>query len=116
MKLSEVRRCALALPEVTEEPHHRASSFRVRGKIFLSMPPKDDCIHVFVNETTRERAIALYPTFVEKLFWGGKVWGIRVALGSAAPSVVKGFVRSAWATKAPKSLAASHQGKSDGEA
>jgi hypothetical protein len=116
MKLSEVRHYAMALPEVTEEPHHEAASFRVRGKIFVTVPPKGDYIHVFVNETAREQAIALYPSFVEKLFWGGKVWGIRVILGAAKPSVVKGFIRAAWTTKAPKRLADSYQGNSDGEA
>ena len=109
MKLSEVRRYAMTLPEVTEEPHHQSISFRVRGKIFVTVPPKENHIHVFVNETTREQAIVLYPTFVEKLFWGGKVWGIRVDLGAATSSAVKGFIRSAWATKAPKSLSASYQ-------
>ena len=113
MKLSEVRRYAMALPEVTEEPHHESTSFRVRGKIFVTAPPKDDYIHIFVNETAREQAIALYPSFVEKLFWGGKVWGIRVALGAAASGVVKNLIRSAWIAKAPKRLAAAYQ--SDGE-
>ena len=115
MKLSEVRRYAMALPEVTEEPHHESTSFRVRGKIFVTVPPKVDCIHVFVNETAREQAIALYPSFVEKLFWGGKVWGIRIILGAATPIVVKGFIRSAWTTKAPKLLTASYKTEGDGE-
>jgi hypothetical protein len=113
MKLSEVRRSALALPEVTEAPHHEASSFRVRGKIFITVPPQGDTIHVFLNETSREQAIALYPAFVEKLFWGGKVWGIRVRLELAPPNVVKTFIRSAWANKAPKSLAALHPAQSE---
>jgi hypothetical protein len=108
MKLAEIRRLAMALPEVTEEPHHQSTSFRVRGKIFITAPPKGNCIHIFLSETAREQAIALYPSFVEKLFWGGKVWGIRVTLAAAKSHVVEGFVRAAWATKAPKSLAASY--------
>jgi hypothetical protein len=106
MKLSDVRRFALALPEVTEEPHHELSSFRVRGKIFVTVPPQGEHIHVFVNETSRERALALFPAFVEKLFWGGKVRGIRVCLSLASRDVVYDLVRSAWADKAPKALAA----------
>ena len=105
MKVAEVRRFAVGLPEVTEEPHHHFSSFRVRGKIFVTVPPEEEHIHVFVNETSRGQALALYPEFVEKLVWGGKVCGIRIELASAKPGAVKGFVRSAWATKAPKSLA-----------
>ena len=105
----------MALPEVNEEPHHQYSSFRVHGKIFVTVPPKGDCIHIFVGETDREQAIALYPSFVEKLFWGGNVRGVRVILGAAASGVVKNLIRSAWLTKAPKSLAASHQANSNGE-
>jgi hypothetical protein len=109
MKLAEVRRYAMTLPEVAEEPHHQSTSFRVRGKIFITAPPKNDHIHIFVDEPTREQALALYPSFVEKLFWGGKVWGICVVLSAATSNVVKDFIRSAWMTKAPKSLAAANQ-------
>lgn len=104
MKLAEVRRFALALPEVTEAPHHEYSSFRVRGKIFVTVPPERTHIHVFVGETAREQALALHPAFVEKLFWGGKVCGIRIALAAAPAAAVKQLLRSAWAHKAPGSL------------
>jgi hypothetical protein len=116
MQLSDVRRYAMALPEVTEQPHHQSTSFRVRGKIFITVPPKGDCVHIFVDETPREQAIALYPSFVKKLFWGGKVWGIRVILGAAKSPVVKSFIRSAWAIKAPKTLAAHYRASKDGGA
>jgi hypothetical protein len=105
MKLADVRRFALGLPEVTEEPHHEYSSFRVRGKIFVTVPPDGKHIHVFVSETSREQALVLYPEFAEKLVWGGKVRGIRIHLVSASPTVVNKLVHSAWVNKAPKSLA-----------
>lgn len=104
MKLAEVRKFAMALPEVTQAPHHHYGSFRVRGRIFVTFPPGDEHLHVFVGEEARERALELHPEFVEKLFWGGKVVGVRVGLGKALPRVVKELVRSAWANKAPKSL------------
>jgi negative regulator of genetic competence, sporulation and motility len=59
--METVRRYALSLAEVTEAPHHEYSSFRVRGKIFVTVPPKEDAIHVFVEEEDREQALALYP-------------------------------------------------------
>jgi len=105
MNFAVIRRFALTLPEVTEAPHHHFSSFRVRRKIFVTAPPEQEHIHVFVSETCREQALSLYPEFVEKLFWGGKVCGIRIQLTSARPAVVKELVRSAWAHKAPKTLA-----------
>ena len=41
MKMSQLRTFALALPETTEEPHFNYSSFRVRGKIFATVPPDE---------------------------------------------------------------------------
>ena len=105
MTLADLRRFALALPEVTEQPHHAYSSFRVRGKIFVTVPPEGEHIHVFVNETAREQALALHPECVEKLFWGGKVHGVRILLAKASADVAKPLVRSAWMNKAPRSLA-----------
>ena len=83
MKFETVRRAALVLPETTEEPHHHFGSFRVRGKIFITVPPDNTHIHVFLSEQDREQALAAYPDFTEKLLWGGKVVGLRVTLATA---------------------------------
>ena len=102
MKLDAVRSAALALPETTEEPHHNFGSFRVRGKIFVTLPPDNKHINVFVNEQDREIALAAYPDFTEKLLWGGKVVGVRVALAKAKPAMVKAMVVQAYEHKAAK--------------
>ncbi|MDQ1368923.1 MAG: hypothetical protein QOF20_1276, partial [Acidimicrobiaceae bacterium] len=47
--LDEARAVALALPEVATQDHHGIDSFRVRGKIFASVPD-DDHIRVMVDE------------------------------------------------------------------
>ncbi len=94
---------AKTLPAVTEEPHHEMNSFRVKGKIFVTVP-SDVYLHVFVDEMARESALVMYPHFIEKLMWGSKVAGIRVALAKAEMAVVKQLVRAAWESKAPKSL------------
>ena len=83
MKVDEVRRHALALAETTEAPHHHFSSFRVRGKIFVTVPPDGEHIHLFVDEPTRELALAMHPEFLDKLLWGGKVVGLRATLVQA---------------------------------
>ncbi len=49
MKLAEVRRFAVSLPEATEEPHFDLASFRVKGKIFATVPPEEKHLHVFVD-------------------------------------------------------------------
>ncbi len=107
MKIAQVRSCAMSLPETTEEPHFHYASFRVKGKIFVTVPPEETHIHVFVTDDEREMALTLYPEFTEKLLWGDKVVGVRVALAKAKPDVVKQLVRQAWLRKAPKRLAAS---------
>jgi hypothetical protein len=106
MKLAQVRRFALSLPETAEEPHFHYTSFRVRGRIFATAPPAGGHVHVFVGDIEREAALALYPEFVEKLFWGKKVAGIRVELAGAKPGAVNTLLRQAWSRKAPKSLVA----------
>jgi hypothetical protein len=99
MKIDAVRNYAMALEAVTEEPHHQSSSFRVRGKIFVTIPPPANVIHVFIGEEDRETALALYPDFLEKLLWGGKVVGLRVTLASANVAAVKSLINKAYTTR-----------------
>ena len=107
MNLGQVRRFALSLPETSEEPHHELSSFRVRGKIFATVPPHGDHLHVFVDEQQRELLIASEPATFEKLWWGSKVVGVRVILIKAKSTMVNELLYSAWCRKAPKRLVAS---------
>ena len=96
MKLAAVRKHALALEAVTEEPHHHFSSFRVRGKIFVTVPPDEAFIHVFVGEEDRAPVLAVYPEFAENLVWGRQVVGLRLRLEAARPAVVKALVQRAY--------------------
>lgn len=104
MNLSRVRKLALALPEVTEEPHFHRTSFRVRGRIIATAVPGEPFLNMMLGEKDREPALAMYGETVEKLFWGSKVVGLRVDLGKATPELVTDLLRSAWCDKAPKSL------------
>ena len=104
MNADRVRRYALALPEAVEAPHFDYASFRIGGKIFATIPPDGAHLHVFVDEERRETALALHPGFVEKLFWGQKACGLRIALGRAKPATVDALLRQAWAQRAPKRL------------
>lgn len=104
MTLSEVRKIALALPEVTEEPHFQRTSFRVRGKIIATAMPGEDFLNVMAGESVREPALAAHSGYVEKLLWGKKVMGLRVDLRRAKAAVVSELLKQAWEAKAPKSL------------
>ena len=110
MTLPTLRKFALSLPETTEQPHFQFGSWRIRGKIFATLPPGDAHIHLFVAEPVREEALGMYPEFIEKLLWGGKVVGLRIAIGEAPAAVLKRLVQQAWANKAPKALLSEARG------
>lgn len=95
---------ARSLPGVTEEPHFQYSSFRVCGKIFLTVPPREQHLRVFLGEEHREPALAMYSDFMEKLTWGKKVVGLCIELAKAKPAVVRALIFEAWRAKASKSL------------
>lgn len=104
MQINQIRSYALSLPETTEEPHFHYSSFRVKGRIFVTVPPDEKFVHVFVGDEQRDMALALHPEAVEPLTWGKKTVGVRISLAMAKPGFVQELVRGAWTRKAPKSL------------
>jgi hypothetical protein len=106
VKLIDARRLAMSLPEVTEEPHFEYTSFRVRGKIFATAPPGGRYLHIFVADEDRELPLLMQPDVIEKLWWGGKVRGLRVTLHDAKMPIVARLIKKAWSRKAPKALAA----------
>ena len=104
MKFAQVRQYALSLQGATEEPHFNYTSFRVGvgGKMFVTAPPEQTHVHVFVAETEREVSLAMDGAFVEKLFWGSKALGLRVALAKAPPARVRALILQAYANKVAK--------------
>jgi hypothetical protein len=99
VKLEDVRKFALALPDTTEEPHHNFGSFRVRGRIFVTIPPGSELLHIFLPDEKRELALALDPEFLEPVVWGSKVLGVRAHLLRAKKSVVLQLVEQAYEYK-----------------
>jgi hypothetical protein len=104
--LGDARRFALALPEVTEEPHFGMSSFRVRGKIFVTVPPEGTRLHVFVDPLAVDGYVAEDPAVFEPLRWGEKTRGLRVNLAAANAARVHEVIEESWRRKAPKALVA----------
>jgi hypothetical protein len=108
VRLDTARRFALALPEVNEEPHFEKSSFRVRGKIFATVPLGGKHLHVLADPDETRALIADCPGAFEAIWWGKKVksdW-IRVNLASAETEQVRELLTDAWRLKAPKRLLA----------
>lgn len=104
MDIAAVRHYALSLPEAIEAPHFHYASFRVRKKIFVTVPPEATHIHVFVPDEVREQALILYPEYVENLRWGDKVAGVRICLAEANADAVLHLILQAWKVKAPTAL------------
>jgi hypothetical protein len=104
--LEGARRFALSLPGATEEPHFDMSSFRVRGKIFATVPPDGEYLHVFVDEGETRAAVAEDPAAFEPLLWGQRQRGVRVRLAAAAKDRVDELLTESWRRKAPARLAA----------
>jgi hypothetical protein len=102
MKLEEARRFALSLPAATEEPHFEKSSFRVRGKIFATVPLGGEHLHVFVDADETRASVAEAPSAFEELWWGKRLSGVRVNLRAADPQRVRELLEESWRRKAPK--------------
>ena len=102
MNVEDVRQFALSLPGATEEPHFHFTSFRIGGKIFATMPPSNELLHVFAPEADREAAIAAHPQFCEVLNWGKRVVGVKIQLAVAASALVQDLLRAAYDSKKPR--------------
>ena len=103
-KLEEVRKFALSLPETTEEPHFEKSSFRIRGKIFATVPTGTTHLHVFVDENEARASVAEDPAAFEELWWGKRLSGVRVNLCVADVQRIFELLEQSWRRKAPKQL------------
>ncbi len=103
-----VRRFALSLPESTEQPHFEATSFRVSGKIFATVPPDDAHLHVFVDQQEIDAAVSEDPVAFQPLSWGQRVVGIRISLADAPTERVHELVEESWRRKANKRIVAAY--------
>src|SRR5262249_1365498 len=91
-------------PVSTEEPHFDMSSFRVRGKIFATVPPDEGHLHVFVDEGEVHAAVAEDPAAFEPLLWGQRLQGLRVRVAAAPNHRVAELLEEAWGRRAPARL------------
>lgn len=99
--LAEARRFALSLPGVTEEPHFDMTSFRVRGKIFVTVPPGGNRLHVFVDPREAGSWVAEDPATFEPLRWGERIRGLRVNLAAVTTPRLHEVIEESWRRKAP---------------
>ena len=102
--LAKARAYALGLPEAGEQDHHGMASFRIRGKIFATVPD-DAHLRIMLEDTEIRAAVAEHPDICSEVYWGKRLSCVVVDLARATPQLVEELLAEAWARKAPKSLA-----------
>lgn len=103
--IAQLRKAALALPEVEEGTHFGMVSFAVRGKGFASVT-KDGAVQLQLPDDAAEAAVAAH-TSAERLVRMGTPIGVRIPLADINGKDLNALVRQAWISRAPKRLAAS---------
>ncbi len=102
--LDQARAVALALPEATEQDHHGMASFRIRGKVFATVPDEEH-LRIMVEEGEIRAAVAECPDACTEFYWGKRVACVLVALPAAPVELLTELLTEAWLRKAPSRLA-----------
>ena len=102
---AQLRKAALALPEVEEGTHFGMVAFFVRRKGFASVT-QDEHVQLYLVDDDAEAALSDHPTG-ERLVRMGTPIGIRIPLSDLNGLALNYLVRRAWFSRAPKRLAAS---------
>ena len=105
MTADDIRAVALSLPEAEEQPHFERTSFRVRGKIFATLPPDGDLVVLKLLPEVKESLRQSDPDAVIPLpgAWDRGGW-TQIAIQRMEAARLADLVRLAWRQVAPKSL------------
>lgn len=107
MTIEDFRKMALSFPQTVEGSHMGHPDFRVRGKIFASIPDpsKPRGVVAFTPEQQQD-FMGDAPDVFEPLKGG---WGLRgatyVNLKPAQKALLQTALTAAWPNRAPKPLA-----------
>jgi len=106
LTIDTARQLALSLPEAAEAPHNGRPSFRVRGKIFCVLHPKDKRAVLKLSEVDQSVFDDYNPSVFHPVegAWGRQGWTV-VELPKIKKEVFREALLSAWLQVAPKSLA-----------
>jgi hypothetical protein len=101
--LDELRALALGLPEATEQDHHGIPSFRVRGRVFATVPD-DDHVRILVDEEEIRALSEAEPGTYAPFWWGRRLACVVADLAAVPDTELAELLALAWARKAPASL------------
>ncbi len=104
-QIDYLRKCALSLPETTEEPHFEKTSFRVKKKIFVTYDELNNraCLKFSENDqyafSTIDKSV-IYPVPNK---WGQQGWTL-IELDKLDDKIIEDAVKTAYCGVAPKKL------------
>jgi hypothetical protein len=105
MTADDIRRLALSFPETVEQPHFDRASFRVRGKIFATLPPGGELVMLRLPVEVKEAVIAADPAAHQPLPGAWERSGsTQLRIGRMDEAKLSDLVRLAWRGVAPKIL------------
>ena len=99
----DLRRLALALPEVVEADHHGKPSFRVGGKIFATLHDHST-VNLMLDEDGIRTAVHALPGVCAERWWGKRLSAVQVDLERIEKSRLADLLADAWEHKAPVRL------------
>jgi hypothetical protein len=104
MQSEDFRRLALALPEAEEKSHFGKADFRVKNKIFASMPDAASGV-VKLKPEQQDMMAAAEPKIFAALKggWGDQGW-TRIDLAQADEITLRSALFTAWKNVAPAKL------------
>jgi hypothetical protein len=105
MDVEDLRTAALALPEVVEADHFGRPSFRVRGKIFVTVHEDGQGVNLKLPRDEHEALVASRPDVFGTVTWGQLI-RTSVRLEAADPGELGELVQEAWRAVAPKRVVA----------
>jgi hypothetical protein len=108
MQAEAVRRLALSLPETEEKSHFGKADFRVRNRIFATLPEDSHAVVKLTREQQEIMAGSEPEIFAPvKGGWGRQGW-TKVALAAADEVTLRSALLTAWRNVAPAKLSRAH--------
>ncbi|WP_378948368.1 MmcQ/YjbR family DNA-binding protein [Mesorhizobium sp. ANAO-SY3R2] len=104
MNADDARRFALALPETIEKSHFGKADFRVRNRVYATLPESADAV-VKLTPDQQELLASSEPAIFQPVNggWGRQGW-TRISLAAADEPTLRSALAMAWRNTAPATL------------
>ena len=93
---------ALDLPGAHEQDHFGRPSFRIRERIFATVPDPEH-LNVMIDAFDVDGVVRQYPAACQELWWGKKLSGVQVNIQTATTEMIRELLAAAWRRRAPSS-------------